>query len=100
VDIDANVAADASPQFPTAADALLVAMREACIPGGALGILADGREEHATLGLASLASERPVMPETVFQIASVTKTYTATAIWRLIEQGGACPGRSGTAVSA
>jgi CubicO group peptidase (beta-lactamase class C family) len=87
VDIEANVTADASPQFRAAADALPVAMREARIPGAAMGILAKGREEHATFGLASLASERPVEGETLFQIASVTKTYTATVIWRLIDQG-------------
>ena len=62
-------------------------MREARIPGAALGILAEGREEHAAFGQASLASLRPVTPETLFQIASVTKTYTATAIWRLIDEG-------------
>ncbi len=62
-------------------------MRQSRIPGGALGILVDGREEHATFGQASLASQRPVTPATLFQIASITKTYTATAIWRLIDQG-------------
>lgn len=77
---------DHSAQFRDVADALVAAMREARIPGAALGILADGREEHATFGQASLASLRPVTPETLFQIASVTKTYTATAIWRLVEE--------------
>ena len=74
-----------STGFRAVAETLLAAMREARIPGAALGILADGREEHATFGAASLASLRPVTPETLFQIASVTKTYTATAIWRLVE---------------
>lgn len=77
----------ASPRLRAVAEALVAAMRQARIPGAALGILADGREEHATIGTASLSSLRPVTPETVFQIASVTKTYTATAIWRLVEQG-------------
>lgn len=87
MDIGASVAADASAPFRDAADALVAGMRNARIPGGALGIMVDGREEHATFGLASLASERPVTPATLFQIASITKTYTATAIWRLIDQG-------------
>jgi CubicO group peptidase (beta-lactamase class C family) len=87
MDIGVNLAADASPRFRDVADALVIAMREFRIPGAALGILADGTEEHATFGQASLASQRPVTPETLFQIASVTKTYTATAIWRLIDRG-------------
>lgn len=87
MDVVGSVPADASALFREVADALVVGMRQSRIPGAALGILADGREEHATFGLASLASERPVTPETLFQIASITKTYTATAIWRLIDQG-------------
>jgi CubicO group peptidase (beta-lactamase class C family) len=30
---------------------------------------------------------RPVTPETLFQIGSLSKTYTATVIWRLIDEG-------------
>lgn len=79
---------DASREFRAVADALVAAMREARIPGAALGILAGGREEHASFGVASLSSLRPVNPNTLFQIGSLTKTYTATAIWRLIDEGG------------
>ncbi len=85
------MAADASAPFREAADALVAGMRQSRIPGAALGILAHGREEHATFGQASLASARPVTPATLFQIASITKTYTATAIWRLIDQGALTP---------
>ena len=65
----------------------MAAMRDSRIPGAALGILAGDREEHATFGVASLSSLRPVTPATLFQIGSLTKTYTATAIWRLIDEG-------------
>ena len=81
------LARDASPEFRAVADALVAAMREARIPGAALGILAGGREEHASFGVASLSSLRPVNPNTLFQIGSLTKTFTATAIWRLIDEG-------------
>lgn len=81
-----GLARDASRQFRAVTETLAAALRSARIPGAALGILAGGREEHATLGLASLSSLRPVTPETLFQIGSLTKTYTATAIWRLIDQ--------------
>lgn len=82
-----GLARDASPQFRAVTEALVAAMRSARIPGAALGILSGGREEHATVGLASLSSRRPVTPETLFQIGSLTKTYTATAIWRLVDDG-------------
>jgi hypothetical protein len=29
----------------------------------------------------------PAGPDTLFQTGSLTKTYTATAIWRLIDEG-------------
>lgn len=79
--------AEMSAPFRQVADVLTEAMREARIPGAALGIVSDGREEHATFGVASLASLQPVTARTRFQIASISKTYTATAAWRLIEQG-------------
>ena len=56
-------------------------------PDAALGILAGNREQHATFGVSSLSSLRPVAPDTLFQIGSLTKTFTATAIWKLIDQG-------------
>src|SRR5829696_6562351 len=62
-------------------------MAEHQVPGAALGILAEGREEHAVFGVASLETKAPVTPDTRFQIGSLTKTYTGTAIMRLIDQG-------------
>jgi CubicO group peptidase (beta-lactamase class C family) len=82
-----TLATDASPEFRTVVEALVAAMQEHQVPGAAIGLLAGDREEHATLGLASLSSLRPVTPETLFQIGSLSKTYTATAIWRLIDEG-------------
>ena len=79
--------ADASPAFRTVVEALVAAMQQFQVPGAAIGLLAGDREEHATVGLASLSSLRPVTPETLFQIGSLTKTYTATTIWRLIDEG-------------
>ena len=79
--------AEMSDRFRGVAEVLVAEMREARIPGAALGIVADGREEHAGFGVSSLASLRPVTAETRFQIASISKTYTATAAWRLIEEG-------------
>jgi CubicO group peptidase (beta-lactamase class C family) len=85
--LPSTLAADASPEFRAVAETLVAAMRRFAVPGTALAILAGGREEHATFGVASLSSLRPVTVETLFQIGSLSKTYTATAIWRLIDEG-------------
>src|SRR5947208_17192771 len=73
--LPSTLAADASPEFRAVAEALAAAMRDSQIPGAALGILAGDREEHATFGVASLSSLRPVTPETLFQTGSLAKTY-------------------------
>ena len=87
VPLPSTLAADASPEFRAVAEALVAAMRQSQLPGAALGILTGDREEHATFGVASLSSLRPVTQDTLFQIGSLAKTYTATAIWRLIDEG-------------
>jgi CubicO group peptidase (beta-lactamase class C family) len=87
IPMPSTLAADASPEFRAVAEALVEAMRKSRVPGAALGILAGDREEHAAFGVASLSSLRPVTPDTLFQTGSLSKTYTATVIWRLIDEG-------------
>lgn len=82
-----SLAADASPEFRAVCEALVAAMHEHVVPGAAIGLLAGDHEEHATFGLASISSTRPVTAETLFQIGSLSKTFTGTAIWRLIDEG-------------
>jgi CubicO group peptidase (beta-lactamase class C family) len=82
-----TLAADASPEFRAVTEALAAAMRRNRVPGTALGILAGNREEHVTLGVASVSSLAPLTPDTLFQIGSLSKTFTATAIWRLVGEG-------------
>jgi CubicO group peptidase (beta-lactamase class C family) len=85
--IQSTLAPDASGPFLAVAEAVMHAMAAAEIPGVALGILDNGREEVAGLGVANVETGEPVTPETLFQLGSVTKTYTATALMRLVEQG-------------
>jgi CubicO group peptidase (beta-lactamase class C family) len=85
--LPSTLADDASPEFLAVAEALMESMRSNRVPGTALGILADGREEHATFGVANANTQIPAGAETLFQIGSLTKAYTATAIWRLVEDG-------------
>ena len=61
-------------------------MAAAQIPGLALGIAREGRVIFSRgYGFADLAKRWPVAPDTMFHIASITKTITATAIMLLVE---------------
>ena len=57
------------------------------VPGVALGVLIGGVERTAGFGVTNVEHPHPVDGDTLFHIGSVTKTYTATAIMRLIEKG-------------
>jgi len=48
------------------------------IPGMAVGVVVDGREYVFDFGVASKATQKPVDANTLFEIGSVTKTFTAT----------------------
>ena len=56
--------------------------------GLAVGVVRDGRLEYFYAhGVADIASNTPIREDTVFRIASITKTFTAIALMQLWEQG-------------
>lgn len=57
------------------------------VPGSAAGILLDGEELYAVNGVTSIDAPVPVDEFTLFQFGSTGKTFTATALMRLLEQG-------------
>jgi len=58
------------------------------LPGLAVALTGpDGRPEVRTFGFADLAARRPVEPDTLFEIGSIGKTFTAIAILQLVEEG-------------
>src|SRR5689334_22637608 len=57
------------------------------VPGVAVGIVHDGEEHYAYAGVTNVENPLPVDESTVFQFGSTGKTYTATAVMRLVEQG-------------
>jgi len=57
------------------------------VPGIALGVVHGDASEVAGFGVTSLANPLPVDEDTLFQIGSITKTFTATAAMRLVEAG-------------
>src|SRR5262245_42891823 len=69
--------------------AVTQAMREQKIPGLALGVVRDGRLVYAHgFGLMDIKKpDRPITPQTLFHMASITKPFVATALLQLVEQG-------------
>jgi CubicO group peptidase (beta-lactamase class C family) len=57
------------------------------IPGAAVGVFHDGQEHFFCHGVTSVENPLPVNENTLFLLGSVTKTYTATAIMRLVADG-------------
>ena len=58
------------------------------IPGAAWGIIIDGELAHrGVTGYRDIPSKSPVTPDTVFRIASMTKSFTAIAILKLRDEG-------------
>src|SRR5437764_14588839 len=63
------------------------AMKRYHVPGVAIGIWQDGREHTAGFGITNVNHPLPVDAETLFQIGSTTKTFTATTMMRLADMG-------------
>ncbi len=69
-------------------DLIQRAMKQQHIPGLALAVMRDGKPIKVKgYGLASLDYDTPVSTKTPFLLASITKTFTATSIMMLVEQG-------------
>jgi CubicO group peptidase (beta-lactamase class C family) len=63
------------------------AMARTRVPGVVVGILHEGEIYSAGFGVTSTDHPLAVTKETLFQIGSITKTFTATATMRLVEMG-------------
>jgi len=58
------------------------------VPGGAWGVVIDGDLVHTgTFGFRDLEAKAPVTVDTVFRIASMTKSFTTISILKLRDEG-------------
>jgi CubicO group peptidase (beta-lactamase class C family) len=58
------------------------------LPGFAIGIIKDGTLIYAQgFGVARLGSTSPITSKSLFHMASVTKTFVATAVMQLVDEG-------------
>ena len=73
----------------SAIDGAMEAYRlDAHIPGMVWGVVKDGALVHVRgAGVQDVDSQRPVTPESLFRIASMTKSFTALSILKLRDEG-------------
>ncbi len=69
-------------------DLVKAEMQKRHIPGLSLAVVQKGQVvKLGSYGLANVELNVPTTPQTVFQIQSITKTFTSTAILMLMEEG-------------
>ena len=61
--------------------------RQAHVPGAVLGIWTGGQETVAACGVLNRATRVRVSTDSMFQVGSITKLWTATMIMQLIDAG-------------
>jgi N-acyl-D-amino-acid deacylase len=67
--------------------AVVTILKRHGIPGAALAVAKDGKLVYARgYGYADLAADKPVEPDTLFGVASLSKPITAAAVLKLVEQ--------------
>lgn len=71
-------AADVAKVRAIADAAIRPVMEKNAIPGVAVGITVDGEQHVFTYGVESKETGRPVAPTTLFELGSISKTFTAT----------------------
>ena len=71
-----------------AADEVFASLRALQAPGCSAGVIHEGRFIYSTsFGLADLEQRTPITPSTPFQVASMSKQFTAAAIFLLKQEG-------------
>ncbi|HTP09807.1 MAG TPA: serine hydrolase domain-containing protein, partial [Anaerolineae bacterium] len=73
--------------FENLSTEITAGMQRIPIPGLAVGVWHDGVEQTAGFGVTSVENPLPVTPDTLFQVGSISKTFTATALMMLREAG-------------
>jgi len=73
--------------FESLAELATAKMREYHVPGVALGVLREGRVTIRGFGVRGAEDAQPITSDTIFPLASISKTVTTTTVMRLVEQG-------------
>jgi CubicO group peptidase (beta-lactamase class C family) len=57
------------------------------IPSAAIGVLQDGKVTDLTIGVKNVSTSEPATADTIYQCGSMTKTWTALAFMRFVDDG-------------
>ncbi len=74
-------------RFQRVCETVVQEMNRLPIPGVAVGVLYGDRQDIAGFGVTSVENPLEVTQDTLFQVGSITKTYVATLVMRLVEAG-------------
>jgi len=78
---------EADQLFQNLSNEITSGMQRITIPGLSVGVWHNGIEQAAGFGVTSVEHPLPVTPDTLFQVGSISKTFTATALMMLREAG-------------
>ncbi len=85
---DANRRAKLASAFPEIDKVVAAFMERAHVPGAAWGVVIDGELAHiGVAGYRDLATKSPVTRDSVFRIASMSKSFAAMSILALRDEG-------------
>lgn len=71
----------------TQIETLLASKLSAAVPGGAIATTSPLGHFSSAAGLANIETDTLVNPDDRFEVGSVTKTFTATTLLKLVEAG-------------
>lgn len=76
-----------TPDLPTLQDRLETLRDAHGVPGASLAVLNDGRTSAVAAGILNLETDVEATVDSLFQIGSVTKVWTATLAMQLVDEG-------------
>jgi CubicO group peptidase (beta-lactamase class C family) len=82
-----SLVAQTDPKFEQLSALVTQKMAEYGITGVAFGVVKNGQATVRGFGVTNVENPQPITSSTVFALASISKTVTATAIMRLVDQG-------------
>ncbi|MEL6816443.1 MAG: serine hydrolase domain-containing protein, partial [Cyanobacteria bacterium J06598_3] len=76
-----------SKTVETQLEGVLASRLSTAVPGGAIATSSPLGNWSGAAGLANIETDTPVSPDDRFEVGSVTKTFTATTLLKLVEAG-------------
>lgn len=76
-----------NPKFRELCEHILKDMKRYKVPGISIGVWHKGREYTAGFGMTNIRNHQPVTADTLFQVGSISKTFTGTMLMQLVEKG-------------